>query len=100
MPKLSEHSEKSAICRQDANFGTPQAGPGVWLGSLSVLMSTELRPRQPTRGSGSFRVVEKSSVFTAASPPGGGITFVVSLSVLMAAVLPQFATTRPREYGN
>jgi hypothetical protein len=26
VPKIGAHSEKSPICRQDANFGTPQAG--------------------------------------------------------------------------
>jgi hypothetical protein len=29
VPKFGAYSEKSAICRQDANFGTPQARSGT-----------------------------------------------------------------------
>jgi hypothetical protein len=30
--KFGAYSEKSAICRQDANFGTPHGQPEHWLG--------------------------------------------------------------------
>jgi len=50
VPKLRAHPEKSAICRQDANFGTPQAEATIEaLALLRLIMDKATRRvRTPT----------------------------------------------------